>query len=69
MATTSPLSIRIHTGNTKEAQPQRHLNASEEGDIPNEETIAAIEEGWRIAHDPNAKSYDSIAELRKALGV
>ena len=35
--------------------------------VPNADTIAAIEEGWRIAHDPNAKSYDSIAELRTDL--
>ena len=38
-------------------------------EVPNAETVAAIEEGWRIAHDPNAKSYDSIAELRKDLDV
>lgn len=36
---------------------------------PNAETIEAIEEGRRMAHDPNAKSYSSIEELRKALGV
>lgn len=37
--------------------------------VPNADTIAAIEEGWRIAHDPHAKSYDSIVELRKDLDV
>lgn len=36
---------------------------------PNAETIEAIEEGRRMAHDPNAKSYASVEELRKALGV
>lgn len=36
-------------------------------DVPNAETAAAIEEGWRIAHDPNAETYHSIEELRKAL--
>ena len=36
---------------------------------PNAETIAAIEEGRRMAHDPNAKSYENVAELRKALGL
>ena len=36
-------------------------------DVPNAETVAAIEEGWRIAHDPNAETYHSIEELRKAL--
>lgn len=38
-------------------------------DVPNADTVAAIEEGWQLAHDPNAKSYDSIANLRKDLGV
>ncbi len=37
--------------------------------IPNAETIAAIEEGRRIAHDPNVKGYSSIEELKKALGI
>ena len=35
---------------------------------PNAETIAAMEEGERIAHDPNAKSYtfeELMAELKK----
>ena len=38
-------------------------------ETPNAETIAAIEEGRRMAHDPNAKSYANVGELRKALGV
>lgn len=36
---------------------------------PNAETVAAIEEGRRIAHDPNVKGYTSIEELRAALGL
>lgn len=36
---------------------------------PNAETIAAIEEGRKIAHDPNVKGYTSIEELRSALGL
>lgn len=36
---------------------------------PNAETIAAIEEGRKIAHDPNIKGYTSIEELRAALGL
>lgn len=36
---------------------------------PNAETIAAIEEGRKIAHDPNVKGYKSIEELRSALGL
>ncbi|MDE6550588.1 MAG: type II toxin-antitoxin system RelB/DinJ family antitoxin [Clostridia bacterium] len=36
---------------------------------PNAETIAAIEEGRRIARDPNVKGYSSIEELKAALGL
>ncbi len=36
---------------------------------PNAETIAAIEEGRKIAHDPNVKGYTSIEELKAALGL
>lgn len=36
---------------------------------PNAETIAAIEEGRAMAHDPNAKSYANAEELKKALGL
>ena len=35
----------------------------------NEVTMKAIEEGRRIAKDDNVKGYDSIEELREALGV
>ncbi|MDU7651179.1 MAG: type II toxin-antitoxin system RelB/DinJ family antitoxin [Anaerococcus vaginalis] len=38
-------------------------------DIPNEETIKAIEEAELIARDENVKSYDNIEDLRKALEV
>ena len=33
----------------------------------NKETIAAIEEGRKIAKDPNVKGYHSVGELKKAL--
>ena len=36
---------------------------------PNAETIAAIEEGRRLAADPNAPRYSNMSELREALGV
>ena len=36
-------------------------------DIPNDTTIAAIEEGRRIAYDENVKGYTSIDALKKAL--
>ena len=38
-------------------------------EIPNEETIAAIEEGRKIAHDPNIKGYTNVEELKAALGL
>lgn len=38
-------------------------------DIPNDETIKAIEEGRMIVKDNKVKSYDNIDDLRKALGV
>ena len=36
-------------------------------DSPNVTTIAAIEEGRRIADDPNVKGYTDLDELKKAL--
>ena len=36
-------------------------------DIPNETTIAAIEEGRRIASDPKSKGYSTMEELKAAL--
>ncbi len=34
---------------------------------PNEITMAAIEEGRRIAADPNVKGYKSLSDLKEAL--
>ena len=36
-------------------------------DVPNDETVAAIEEGRRIARDKRVKGYKSIKDLRTAL--
>lgn len=36
-------------------------------DVPNETTIAAIEEGRRMASDPSSPRYSNIDELRDAL--
>lgn len=36
-------------------------------DVPNAETISAIEEGRRIANDPNVKGYDNMEDLIRAL--
>ncbi len=38
-------------------------------DVPNAATAAAIEEGRRIADDPNVIGYSDMDELRKSLGV
>lgn len=38
-------------------------------DTPNAETIEAINEGRRIARDPNVKGYTSIEDLKAALGL
>ena len=35
--------------------------------VPNAETIAAMEEGNRIAHDPNWPTYDNLDEMWKDL--
>ena len=37
--------------------------------IPDDETIKAIEEGRMIAKDKKARSYDNMDDLRKALEV
>jgi DNA-damage-inducible protein J len=36
-------------------------------DIPNAETIAAIEESERISHDPNIKGYTDIDKMMEEL--
>lgn len=35
--------------------------------VPNDTTLAAIEEGRRLAHDKNATRYRSMEDLRAAL--
>lgn len=38
-------------------------------DNPNDVTLAAIEEGKKIANDKNTKGYNSVDDLRKALDL
>lgn len=38
------------------------------GDVPNKETIEAIEESIKLAKD-NTKGYSNVEDLKKALGV
>lgn len=37
-------------------------------EIPNNTTIAAIEEGRKLAHDTNVKGYSNMDDLRNRLG-
>lgn len=43
------------------------IPSSLESEKYNKVTIAAIEEGRKIAKDPNAKGYHTVDELKKAL--
>ncbi|UQK59143.1 type II toxin-antitoxin system RelB/DinJ family antitoxin [Fenollaria massiliensis] len=38
-------------------------------DVPNKETLEAIEEGRRLAMDPSTPLYDNMEDLRRALEV
>lgn len=38
-------------------------------EMPNNRTVAAIEEGRKIAHDTGVKGYSNIDDLREALEV
>lgn len=38
-------------------------------EIPNDTTVAAIEEGRKIMNDPSTPRYSSIEALKKALDV
>lgn len=38
-------------------------------DVPNKETLEAIEEGRRMAMDPSTPLYDNMEDLRRALEV
>ena len=51
----------------KRKEVLEYLNSLKEINI-NDETLKAIEEGRALAKDPNAKSYDSVEDLSKALG-
>lgn len=42
-------------------------NAADVPDVPNEETLEAMREADRIAHDPNVKGYTDIDELMRDL--
>lgn len=60
--TTSNLNNQID----KEINEQR-IPSSLKMEKYNKETIEAIKEGRKIAKDPNAKSYHTVGELKRAL--
>lgn len=46
---------------------EKGIPSSQKMEKYNKVTVAAIEEGRKIAKDPNAKGYHSVDELKKAL--
>lgn len=46
---------------------EQEISSSLKPEKYNKVTIAAIEEGRKIAKDPNAKGYHTVDELKKAL--
>ena len=60
--TTSNLNNRINKEINEEG-----ISSSLNSEKFNKVTIAAIEEGWKIAKVPNVKGYHTVNELKKAL--
>lgn len=60
--TTSNLNNRIDKDINEKGIP-----SSQKMEKYNKETIEAIKEGRKIAKDPNAKGYQRVDELKKAL--
>jgi toxin-antitoxin system, antitoxin component, ribbon-helix-helix domain protein len=60
--TTSNLNNRINKEINEEG-----ISSSLNSEKFNKVTIAAIEEGRKIAKDPNVKGYHTVNELKKAL--
>ena len=46
---------------------EQEISSSLKPEKYNKATVAAIEEGRKIAKDPNAKGYHTVDELKKAL--
>ena len=62
MATTN---VNIHTEKITKDQEE----IFNELEIPNDTTVAAIEEGRKIMNDPSTPRYSSIEALKKALDI
>lgn len=48
---------------------ERRIPFEVTANVPNRETVAAIEEGRRLLEDDGAETYNSAAEMRQALGL
>ena len=59
--------IRMTTSNLNKDIKEQGITSSLKSEKYNKVTIAAIEEGRKIAKDPNIKGYHTADELKKAL--
>ena len=59
--------IRMTKSNINKDINEQGIPSSQKLEKYNKATVAAIEEGRKIAKDPNAKGYHTVDELKKAL--
>ena len=59
--------IRMTTSNLNKDIKEQGITSSLKSEKYNKVTVEAIEEGRKIAKDPNAKGYHTVDELKKAL--
>ena len=59
--------IRMTTSNLNKDIKEQGITSSLKSEKYNKVTVAAIEEGRKIAKNPNAKGYHTVSELKKAL--
>ena len=59
--------IRMTTSNLNKDIKEQGITSSLKSEKYNKVTVEAIEEGRKIAKDPNAKGYHTVNELKKAL--
>ena len=55
------------TSNLNKDIKEQGITSSLKSEKYNKVTVEAIEEGRKIAKDPNVKGYHSVGELKKAL--
>ena len=59
--------IRMTTSNLNKDIKEQGITSSLKSEKYNKVTVEAIEEGRKIAKDPNVKGYHTVDELKKAL--